>query len=349
MTSVARNVASYKPLIQEAGRKYKIPARVLAGLIDVESGGQINARSPVGAFGLTQFMPGTARSYGVREGDARSQIMGAAKYLRDLGYGKAGRTQFSLAAYNGGPGNPQYGYARKVLDTANRYKGFDVQDKLLAHRAAPKPSAATQTASQATSGSDRKALLGDYLANRDSPDALINLAVNLRAADSQAQPAPVPTTPKAKPLTRTPVPAAVPSGGAAKAVAAAAGKVGVHEQGSNNVGFLGVRGQQWCGYFATWAARQGGAKVPSMGYVPDIWQSARAGRNGFSGWSSGTRGARPGDLAVIRTGAGAHGHVGIVVSVNRDGSVNTIEGNWSDQVGRVRRKGEITGIAHVRY
>ena len=121
------NVATYKPLIQEASRKYGVPARVLAGLIDVESRGNINAISPVGAFGLTQFMPGTAKSYGVRRGDARSQIMGAAKYLKDLGYGKAGRTKFALGAYNGGPGNPQYGYAQNVLSASKRYAGWDKQ------------------------------------------------------------------------------------------------------------------------------------------------------------------------------------------------------------------------------
>lgn len=238
-------------------------------------------------------------------------------------------------------------YAQHTKESAGLLRQFGAAAKPAAPKAAQAPQGASQTASSGST--DRKALLGDYLASRGNPDALINLAVSLRAADAQAQPAPVPTTPKAKPITRTPVPAGVPSGGAAKAVAAAASKVGVHEQGSNNVPFLGVRGQQWCGYFATWAARQGGAKVPSMGYVPDIAAAAAAKRSGFTGWTRGTRGARPGDLAVIRTSAGAHGHVGLVVSVNRDGSVNTIEGNWSDQVGRVRRKGEVTGIAHVAY
>lgn len=221
--------------------------------------------------------------------------------------------------------------------------------------AAPKPKPQTgpgaepEPAAAATAVPDRRALLKDYLSQRDQQGSLLTLAMSLRAASSQPPASPVPTQPAGRPVRKVPVPAAVPSTGAAKAVAAAAAKVGIHEQGSNNVQFLGVRGQQWCGYFATWAARQGGAQVPSMGYVPDIQQAAAAKRNGFSGWTTGTRGARPGDLAIIRTAQGPRGHVGIVASVNKDGSVNTIEGNWSDQVGRVRRRGEVTGIAHVRY
>lgn len=237
-------------------------------------------------------------------------------------------------------------YAQHTKASADLLRQFGGQAPAAKRNVAAAP-ASSQI--QAGGSQDRRELLKDYLAQRGQPGSLLSLAVSLKQASSAPAAAPVPTQPAGKPVRKVPVPAAVPSSGAAAAVAAAARKVGTREQGNNNVRFLGVRGQQWCGYFATWAARQGGANVPSMGYVPDIQQAAAARRNGFSGWTTGTRGARPGDLAIIRTAQGPRGHVGIVASVNRDGSINTIEGNWSDQVGRVRRRGEVTGIAHVKY
>jgi hypothetical protein len=116
----------YKRLIGMASSRYGIPGYILAGLIEVESGWDPNAVSSAGAFGITQFMPGTAAGYGVRAGSSHgavaSQIMGAAHYLVDLGYKKD--RMFALAAYNGGPGNPQYGYAHDVIAASAKYKGI---------------------------------------------------------------------------------------------------------------------------------------------------------------------------------------------------------------------------------
>jgi soluble lytic murein transglycosylase-like protein len=85
----------------QAAAKYGIPVAVLLGLIKVESGGNIKAVSPTGAFGLTQFEPGTAAEYGVTAGDPVSQIFGAAHYLVDLGFHKDPTS--ALAKYNAGP------------------------------------------------------------------------------------------------------------------------------------------------------------------------------------------------------------------------------------------------------
>jgi hypothetical protein len=111
-----------KPLIAEAAHRYGIPARVLAGLLDVESNFTTGEVSSAAAFGISQFIPSTAAKYHVQRGSSRravrSQIMGAAHLLKDLGYHK--NPQFALGAYNGGPGNPQYGYAHQVLADARR-------------------------------------------------------------------------------------------------------------------------------------------------------------------------------------------------------------------------------------
>src|SRR4051794_14956014 len=104
---MASAVLHYAPTIKEVAAHYKIPASVLAGLIQIESAGDPNATSSAGARGLTQFIPSTAKGYGVQFGSShaakRSQIFGAAKYLVDLGYHNDPKT--ALARYNGGPGN----------------------------------------------------------------------------------------------------------------------------------------------------------------------------------------------------------------------------------------------------
>lgn len=122
---MADPVLNWAGYAQEAQQRYGIPADVLLGLTSVESGGIEGRTSSAGAGGLTQFMPGTARGYGVNvtPGHARSQLLGAAHYLADLGFHRD--PEHALNAYNGaqtiaGKPNP---YARDVLAAAKRYAG----------------------------------------------------------------------------------------------------------------------------------------------------------------------------------------------------------------------------------
>jgi hypothetical protein len=106
-------------LIKIAARRYGIPSHVLAGLITVESGWNPNAVSSAQAFGLTQFIPSTARAYHVRRGASHgavaSQILGAAHYLHNLNY--KGNRGAALARYSGNTA----GYAQHVLSAARPY------------------------------------------------------------------------------------------------------------------------------------------------------------------------------------------------------------------------------------
>ena len=83
---------------------------LLQALIWQESRFTIGARSPVGAFGLTQIMPGTAGDLGINPEYYDSpylQVEGGARYLSQMLRMFDGNIIHALAAYNAGPGNVQ--------------------------------------------------------------------------------------------------------------------------------------------------------------------------------------------------------------------------------------------------
>ena len=86
-------------------RQHGLPAGVLTNLVRQESRGNCAATSPVGAQGICQFMPATARQLGVNARDPKSSAEGAAKYLEQLMDMFDGDPAKAIAAYNCGPGN----------------------------------------------------------------------------------------------------------------------------------------------------------------------------------------------------------------------------------------------------
>jgi hypothetical protein len=72
-------------------------------LVADESGWRVDAKSPVGAYGLTQLMPKTAASLGVDPHDPIQALEGGARYLKQQ-LDKFGSERLALAAYNAGPG-----------------------------------------------------------------------------------------------------------------------------------------------------------------------------------------------------------------------------------------------------
>jgi hypothetical protein len=135
------------------------------------------------------------------------------------------------------------------------------------------------------------------------------------------------------------------------AVRAAETQLGVTEQppGSNDGPAIAMyrsavqgayAGAPWCAYFVSWAARQAGAPLGSdgqgLGSVAEIAQWARqTGRY--------TTTPAPGELILF-----GDAHVGIVKSVNPNGTLTTIEGNYANSVQEVTRwPSEATGYVRL--
>ncbi|GAB1643311.1 transglycosylase SLT domain-containing protein [Krasilnikovia sp. MM14-A1259] len=94
----------YANLFMQAGAKYGVSPKLLAAVAKVESGYNPKAVSPVGAQGLMQLMPSTARGLGVQNAfDPAQAIDGGAKLLaHNLKEFKS--LPLAIAAYNAGGG-----------------------------------------------------------------------------------------------------------------------------------------------------------------------------------------------------------------------------------------------------
>lgn len=160
--------SAYDHLIRESAARHGVDPGLIKAVIHTESSFNPNARSRVGAMGLMQLMPGTARDMGVYNAwDPAQNIEGGTKYLAYL------QSQFSnpnhvIAAYNAGPGNvrkhggiPPFretrNYVVKVNDRYNNiyrmdaalYQGYDANRTMLAMNSTPAAQVNTTTTSYA--------------------------------------------------------------------------------------------------------------------------------------------------------------------------------------------------------
>ncbi|WP_228766463.1 lytic transglycosylase domain-containing protein [Pelagerythrobacter aerophilus] len=94
----------YAAKVQELARRFDLSPALIEALVWQESRWRANAVSPVGARGLAQLMPATARELGVDPADPFANLEGGARYLRAQLDRFGGDLEKALAAYNAGPG-----------------------------------------------------------------------------------------------------------------------------------------------------------------------------------------------------------------------------------------------------
>ena len=96
--------AVYAAKVSELARRFDLSPTLIEALVWQESRWRADAVSPVGARGLAQLMPGTARDLGVNALDPFANLEGGARYLREQLDRFDGNIEKALAAYNAGPG-----------------------------------------------------------------------------------------------------------------------------------------------------------------------------------------------------------------------------------------------------
>ena len=102
--------------INLAGHLYDVPTSLIVAVIKAESNFNPQAISSMGAAGLMQLMPSTAKELGVRDSFCPlDNIVGGTRYLRQL-YDRFGTWRLALIAYNWGQGN----LIRKGIDRMPR-------------------------------------------------------------------------------------------------------------------------------------------------------------------------------------------------------------------------------------
>ncbi|MBB3106861.1 soluble lytic murein transglycosylase-like protein [Psychrobacter luti] len=103
-SSSGRN--SYDSYIRASAERHGVDPALMKAMMHTESAFNPNARSPVGAQGLMQLMPATARRFKVSNPwNPADNIEGSAKYIAWLMRRFNNNVEFAVAGYNAGEGN----------------------------------------------------------------------------------------------------------------------------------------------------------------------------------------------------------------------------------------------------
>lgn len=110
---------SFDGLVNSAAEQYQVDPALVHAVIAVESNYNPYAVSPVGAQGLMQLMPATAKQLGVSNAfNAEENIRAGVRHLKELQRRYNGDNRLALAAYNAGAGAvKKYGWIPPYRET----------------------------------------------------------------------------------------------------------------------------------------------------------------------------------------------------------------------------------------
>ncbi len=124
------------PRFAAAGRDAALSPRLIEAVAWAESRFNQSARSPAGAEGMMQLMPGTAAALGVDPADADQNLRGGAAYFRQMLDLFENDLVLALAAYNAGPdavrrhgGVPPYGETQAYVAAVLGYLADSVEQE----------------------------------------------------------------------------------------------------------------------------------------------------------------------------------------------------------------------------
>ncbi|MGH1537349.1 MAG: lytic transglycosylase domain-containing protein [Gammaproteobacteria bacterium] len=141
-SKLEKRASSYADTIEAYSIAYEVDPKLVKAIIAIESCFDRKAVSAVGARGLMQLMPATAKELGVKDSfNANQNIRGGIKYFSQMLTRFNDNTELALAAYNAGPhavekygGIPPYaetkGYVKKVL---KRYANYVAKSSTAAY------------------------------------------------------------------------------------------------------------------------------------------------------------------------------------------------------------------------